>query len=97
MPAQRTFLKRGHLLKAPDVVACHIDVLPPERRDVRQAFWRNRGTFVRQHLDGLLQVNGIPEDDRRNGEIKSARLIMVLTKAISDSTTATKERARVLG
>lgn len=93
MPTKRAqFLERCEPLQAPDVIARHVDVLPSERRQVRHALRRDRGALVSQHLDSLLEINGVPQDDRRHGEVQPAGLVLeVLTKAVSNSATAVEE------
>ena len=59
---------------------------------MRHTLRRDRGAFVSEHLDSFLQIDGVPQDDRRHGEVQSAGLVLeILTKAISNSATAVEE------
>ena len=61
MPAKRAqFFERCDPLQAPDVIAGHIDVLPSERRQMRQITGCGLVPLVAQVIDGTLQVGRIP-------------------------------------
>ena len=96
MPTKRAqFLEGCDPLQAPDVIARHVDVPPPEWRQVRHALRRDRGAFVSKHLDSFLQIDGVPHDDRRYGEVQPAGFVLeILTKAVSNSATTVEETAR---
>ena len=48
----------------PDVVAGEGDVLPAEGGDVREEVVRNGDALCPEVLDGTIDVDGIPVDDR---------------------------------
>lgn len=80
------------LVLPPDVVAGQVDVLPAQRREMWQQSLVDVLARVPQPLDGPLQVDGVPQDDRRHHQVEAARTVaLVLETAVADFTEPVQE------
>lgn len=65
--AKRPELVWPKRVAGPVIVASKIDVLPAERREMRQVVGLRRHAVAAQVIDLTLQVHGIPQDDGGHG------------------------------
>ena len=75
---------RRILQSDPDIVAGQVDVLPAQRREMRQEMF---GDIFRlaQGGDRSFEVSGVPQDDRGNDEVQArSAVLLVLVGAITD-------------
>jgi len=75
---------RRILPRDPDVVAGEVDVLPAQRREMRQEML---GDIFRltQGRDRSFEVSGVPQDDRGDDEVQAgSAVLLVLVSAVAD-------------
>ena len=76
----------------PYIVAGERDVLPSKRCDVREEIVGNDDAMVTEVLDGTVEVDGIPVDDRGGDEAQAGGAeALVLEGAITDLALAVEE------
>ncbi len=69
----------------PDVIAVERDMLPAERRDMSEKLVRNDFAARAQLVDGAAEIDGVPEDDGGDGEIKAGGAVaLVFENAVAD-------------
>lgn len=79
---QRPELTRADLgVVAPQVIACKIDVLPAQRRQVLQHHVIHWLPMPAQGIRGTLQVHRVPQYDSRRHQVQAAGPVALLLEA----------------
>jgi hypothetical protein len=67
--------------RRPNVVATEGDVLPSERGDMSKQGIADDLALRTQLIDGAPKIDGIPEDDGRDGEIEARGPVSLIFKS----------------
>jgi len=68
-------------LLLPEIIAAQVDVLPAQRRHVRQQIFVNVLSRIPQCLDCSFRVDRVPQHDGGHNEVKAARTIALVLEA----------------
>ena len=79
-------------LCGPNVITIEGDVLPAERSDMGKQIVADNLTLGAQFGNSAPEINGVPEDDSRDGEIEARSPVsLIFEGAVKDFTETVKE------
>jgi len=78
----------------PDVVAIEADVLPAERGNVGEQFIGQRFAFGAKLGNGVTEVDGVPEDDGGDREVKARGTVALVFEGAVPDLAVTMETGR---